>query len=235
MSAMFHKRIFVGICVVQWAFVMSAQAVSKRGSESIHIKVTGTSVPYKQVLYALEKTADIFTFRVRRTPHAHGRASEEVVLLTRAEWTRLVSPLGGFVSSVRSRKGAGAVIYSVEHRTGEGRRTLVWDEALMGAQHEANEWLREIRVFAAARLKPVTYWDDELDHKSSGLLLVSSQPNACVMVNSIPLGFSESYRSLRVTPGSHEVVFLRTDDGSTWPYSVRVKAKLTTRLEVELR
>ena len=69
-----------------------------------------------------------------------------------------------------------------------------------------NAWLRTIRV-AAARLKPVTYWDDEIEHDASGLLLVSSQPNACLMVNSIPLGFSESYRSLRVSSGTHKVVF----------------------------
>ena len=55
-------------------------------------------------------------FRVRRTPYTHGRTTEEVVLLTRSEWTRLITPLGEFAPSKRPRRGAGEVVYTVEHR-----------------------------------------------------------------------------------------------------------------------
>ena len=230
-----HKRLFIGISVFLWVAAIDARAAPQDGTESIRIQITGTAVPYREVLYALEKASDIFTFRVRRTPYTHGRTTEEVVLLTRSEWTRLITPLGEFAPSKRPKRGAGEVVYTVQHRTATERRRWIWDEALMGAQRDANAWLRTIRKFAATRLKPVTYWDDEIEHDASGLLLVSSQPNACLMVNSIPLGFSESYRSLRVSSGTHKVVFLRTDNGSSWPYSVQVKSGLTTRLEVELR
>ena len=216
--------------------VQSEISQSETHDGFIRLFVFGPAVPHQNTEYAVERSAGVSTFRVERKGYGSPKKRQEVTLITPSQWDELTSEILNHRPQTQAfEPGITAVNYRIEFQLKGRTGRLELSEIQLARQKALWDWVKKLRLLESDRFEPMVFWDGDLSEKTSGLLWLSSSPQALVTIDSVPLNAQTPIRHIRLSEGKHSLVLTRIDDGSTWPYEVVIKAGTTTRLEVELR